>query len=194
MNPTRAALIALLVLAGSVPLPPRAQVVDGSRKSLSQIQIGSAKAQAGATLGIPISVRDGLGSPLGIEREAGASVQSIALRVRVLPATAVVDARVERAGITASATPRFEVSPRTVDGVSWLAVFDDPVAPLLLPPRTTSTVAMLQLTLASTVRPGDRIELRLDPAVSVLANGAGTVQESVANGWVTLRDGLITVR
>lgn len=193
MKPSRAAVIVLLILAGSLPQPLSAQGTDGSRKSLSQIQIGSAKAQAGATLSIPIRVRDGLGTPLGVERDPGASVQSIALRVRVLPSTAVVSASVERAGVGTGATPRFEVAPRTADGVSWLAVFDDPVSPLLLPPRATSTVAILHLTLAPTLRREDRIELRLDPAVSVLANGAGTVQESVGNGWLTLLDGQITV-
>jgi hypothetical protein len=167
---------------------------EEARRTNSQLALGSAQAKAGALLRIPLSVHDATGTPLGLEKDLGASVQSIAVRVRVQPSAAVVDARIERAGVAANATPRFEVTPRSRDGVSWLAVFDAPASPLQLTPRRTSTVAVLHLRLAENLVRGDRIELRLDAEASVLANAAGTIQESAGNGWLALRDGLITVR
>jgi hypothetical protein len=196
---TRLRLAMLVLLLGPAAVPAQQRDVDPhttfrERESVSLISVGRVDAPAGATVTLPVAVRDGFGSPLGVERAAGADVQSLALRVRVVPKDAVVGLRVERAGVAARATPRFEAAPRTDDGIAYLAVFDPAGVPLALRPRVTNTIAVLHVTLAPQLPRGTRVELRLDPAATILANVAGTAQESVGNGWVELRDGLVTVR
>lgn len=156
--------------------------------------VGHVNARPGATVRVPVRVSDVTGTPLGNEKSMQARIDALSFRVRFVPAEAIVAARVLRAGLTEHAVPRFEAAPRTADGVSYLAVFDGQTSPLALAPQARrQTIALLELTLAAGVHPATRIELRLDPASTVLSNAAGTVSESVANGFVRVVDGSIMV-
>jgi hypothetical protein len=166
----------------------------GECEAVTIIQITHTKARAGTRVEVPILVRDAAGTPLGREKALGARIEGLAFRVRFLPANAVTDAHVRRAGATADAVPRFEAAPRTEDGIAYLGVFDTRQVEVGLDPASKpQAVAVLELTLAPGLAPRTRVELRLDPASTVLSNAAGTVSESVANGYIRLLDGSITV-
>lgn len=199
MTPMRR--ICLLVLAGLLPSTtlaggegPGAECGRGACDGVTIFEVGHAKAQAGTTVSVPVLVRDVIGTPLGSEKSSGARIDGFSFRVRFSPVDAVVEARVRRAGVTEHAVPRFEVAPRTEDGVSYLGVFDTQAAAVgLVPTEKGQTVAMLELTLSPRVARSTRVELRLDPAATVLSNAAGTVSESVANGQMRLSDGSILI-
>jgi hypothetical protein len=156
-----------------------------------------ATAGPGGTVVVPVRLLDRRGTPLGPERGLDREIQGLALRVDCLPVDAVRDVRVRRAGLTARIEPRFEAAPRRPGSASLVASFGDALQPLagdLASSRTGMVVAELVVTLAKGVPPGTRIELRLDPGVTMLSNQAGTVTETVTNGWLQLVDGSLLVR
>ena len=54
-------------------------------------------------------------------------------------------------------------------------------------------VATLVVQLAPSAPAGTTLDLRLDPGTTMLANQAGTLYESVPNGWLELADGRLTL-
>ena len=158
------------------------------------LEIDRVVASAGATVRVAVRVRDVAGTPLGAELPAGARVQGLAFRVRFLPADAVTHAVVRRTGAAAPLPAMLEVASRPASGIAYLAAFDERTATLPLTPGAgAQAVAELELTLATGLAPGTRVELRLDPAATALSNQAGTVSETSANGWLRLRDGSIRI-
>ncbi len=162
----------------------------------SVLGIDEVKADAGGRAVAYVWVVDADGTPLGWDRLAGERIGALAFRVRALPAAAVAAVGVHRAGVLAGASPLFEARPTAADGASLVVSFDLARNPILLGTGNgkRQVVAALEVTLRRGVPPGTRIELRLDPEVTALANQAGTVSETPANGWLRLRDGLIVVR
>ncbi|HEV2718394.1 MAG TPA: hypothetical protein VG323_00125, partial [Thermoanaerobaculia bacterium] len=97
-----ALFLGLLAAAPLVAQPQPADVVT----------VGSvALASAGATVDVPVFIRDTSGTPLGIDQPPGSRIQSYSLTVNYSPATAVQSITFTRAGITAPLTPAFESSP-----------------------------------------------------------------------------------
>ena len=160
-----------------------------------EVRVGSARAGAGKTVVLPLTVRDSQGTPLGWERPFGERVQGISLRVQALPAQAVRSIVVRRAGITADLAPLFETRPAGRGSASLLVSFEEAtdLVPLTASGRGGQQVAAVEVQLAAGLAPGTVIELRLDPGVTVLSNQGGTVAESAANGWLRLVDGRIEV-
>lgn len=162
----------------------------------SEVKLASAKAGAGKTVVLPLTVKDSQGTPLGWERPFGERIQGISLKVQALPATAVRSIVVRRAGVSADLAPLFEARPAGRGSASLLVSFDEAteLVPLLPSSRRGQQVAEIEVQLAAGLAPGTVIELRLDPGVTVLSNQGGTVAESAANGWLRLVDGRIDVQ
>lgn len=181
-----------LLLAGAAAPAGR----PAAKPPRSTLAVGSARAVPGATLRLPIELRDRTGTPLGAERGAGERVQGFALRIRCVPCTGVAKLSVERAGELTLHQPLFEARPAAGDGASLLVSFDEVIAPLSLGGgvrRARAEVAAVVVTLARTAPFGSRIELRLDPSSTGLSNQAGTIAETTQNGWLELIDGEILV-
>ncbi len=71
---------------------------------------------------------------------------------------------------------RFEISRRSGSALSYVAVFDERT-PLVLDAHGSAVVAELELT----ARRGTS-DIALDPALTILANRAGTQKATTANG------------
>lgn len=176
-----------------VPLPP--VVCERDCVGVTTIAVGHTKALAGTTVGVPVWVSDAWETPLGREKAQDQQIEALAFRVRFLPASSIVAATVRRGAAFERIPVRFEIAPRTPDGVSYLAVFETRDGPLGFDPSAgRQAVVLLELTLARDLPPGSTIELRLDPATVTLSNAAGTVAENVANGTLRIQDGSVSVR
>jgi hypothetical protein len=161
----------------------------------SEVRLADVEAGAGQKVVVPVKVRDRQGTPLGPERRFGERVQALSFKVVALPAGAVQSIRVRRAGVTAGLAPLFEARPAGGGSGSLVVSFDEAGQPLpwVLSDRTAQKVAAVEVTLAPGLRRGTVVELRLDPVATMLSNQAGTVAETVANGWLAVRDGRIAV-
>ncbi len=156
---------------------------------------GSVTAFPGETVEIPVFALDLSLTPIGLDRPAGERIQSLAYKVTISPASSVASKLFARAGITATLTPIFEVTPTTATTASYLGTFDettDPIPFWLDGPAPGNQVLKIVVTLAGDAPPGT-ITLALDPAATELANQAGSLLENQANGWLALVDGHITV-
>ena len=184
-------LAAAVLLAAPAP----AAQARPARTRPSVLAAGKAAAGAGRTVVVPVRLRDSRGTPLGLERGPGNAIQAISLAVRCLPAEAVTEVRLRRAGATAKAEPLFEAAPRGGASGALVASFDELRQPLAvgLYPSRGDLVAEIVVTLAPHVAPGTVVELRLDPAVTTLSDQAGTVSETAGNGWLRLLDGRLEV-
>jgi hypothetical protein len=162
----------------------------------SVLGVDEVGAAAGGRVVAHVWVVDADGTPLGWDGPTGERIGALAFRVRALPAGAVAALVVRRAGVLAGDSPLFEARPASADGVSLVVAFDPARDPLRLGTGGTErqVIAALEVTLQRGLAPGTRIELRLDPEVTVLSNRAGTVSETPGNGWLRLRDGLVVVR
>lgn len=168
----------------------------------SVLRIGKGTTTPGGTLALPVHLLDATGTPLGEERRSGARIQSLALQVVALPSSAVASIELRRAGATLRYEPLFESRPTTSSGAALVATFDEALAPLPIlasnlawgRPGPGILVAEVVVTLAEGIPAGGFVELRLDPAGTLLANQAGTLAESARNGWLTLVDGRLEVR
>jgi hypothetical protein len=189
--------IGSLTLAGSLALATAlAAGATAAAPLRSELAVGEAVGAAGKTVVVQVKLRDRPGTPLGFDRPFGERIQALALKVRCLPEGAVEAVQVRRAGATAALTPLFEARPVVAGTASLLVSFDEARAPL--PTQATArgerlTVARVEVRLARGLAPGTVVELRLDPEVTTVGNQAGTVAETVGNGWLSIRDGRIVV-
>lgn len=188
MNKLR--LLPVLLLVVPSPASPGA-ICSGGRCGSSAIEVATIRAPAGAIAYVPVYLRDAPDTPLGPERGGAAQIDGVAFRIRFSPVADIVAARLVPTTDKRGPAPRLETAPRTADGISYLLA-RTPTTPGMPRPKLQE-LGVLELTLAPRLASGSRVELRLDPAVSVLSNAAGTVSESVANGYLTLRNGAIEV-
>ncbi|HEY2325557.1 MAG TPA: hypothetical protein VGJ82_22055 [Thermoanaerobaculia bacterium] len=158
------------------------------------VTVGSATAD-GPTVDVPVYVRDAAGTPLGVDRPAGSKIQSFSIKVTYSPAAAVSAVTFTRAGITATLTPSFEISPASTGSISWVATFSESTAPI---PFTSNAalpgnqVAHLLFTLNSSATPGSSIALTLDTSTTQLSNQGGTTSETSSTG-LSLVNGSIQI-
>ena len=94
---------------------------------------------------------------------------------------------VRNAGIASMHRPagtdtQFEVSRRSRNTLSYLAVFDERT-PLVLDAQGSAVVAEIELT----PRRNETRELALDPALTVLGNRGGTQKATTANGRLQIQ-------
>jgi hypothetical protein len=178
--------LALVILLGSM---------DAGAQDL--LTIGGASAAPGATVSVPIYVRDAGGTPLGTDRPAGLRIQALAFQVVFTPSSAVTAASIARAGITSARTPLFEASPTSSGTASWIASFSESSSALPFSPSTAGygdLVATLSLTLAPGLAAGARIQLAVNgsTALTSLSNQAGTTLEAGGSGLSTVA-GMVSV-
>lgn len=160
------------------------------------VTVGSVSAAAGATVDVPVYIRDTSGTALGIDQPAGSRIQSYSIKVDFAPAADVQSVTFTRAGITAALTPTFESTPSSAGSRSLLDTFNE--ATNLVPFTSNSAlpgnqIGVLHFTLASSAIAGDIINLTLDPALTQLSNQGGTTVETISNASLTLVNGQIAV-
>jgi hypothetical protein len=162
------------------------------------ITVGTTTGGAGATVNVPVYIRDTALTPLGIDQPSGSRIQSYSLQVTYAPSAAVQSITFTRGGITTTLTPAFESSPSAGSSIALLDNFDETTN--LIPFTSNAAlpgnqVATLHVTLAPGVAPGTTITLTLDPLLTQLTDEGGTpaTSETVANGRLTLVNGAIVV-
>ena len=156
---------------------------------------GALSAPPGATIEVPVYARDVSLTPLGLDQPAGSRIQSLSYKVTFTPASSVASKHFARAGITAGLTPTFQATPTTATSASYLGTFDELTNPIpftLDAAAPGNQVLKITVTLAASA-PAGTIDLTLDPTATLLANQAGALEETSANGWLALADGQITV-
>jgi len=161
------------------------------------ITVGTATADDGPTVDIPVYLRDVSGTPLGVDHPAPARIQAFSIRV-TYPASAVSSVTFSRAGITAGLTPVFETAPASSGAISLLASFQQSTNPIPFTsnaPAPGDLIAHLVFTLSSSVTPGSDIALTLDAATTQLTDDGGTAatKETAGNGHLALVDGSIHI-
>jgi hypothetical protein len=182
-------LAAALLLTVAAAIPAAAQSND-------TVTVGTVNAAAaGATVDVPVFIRDVSGTPLGIDQPFGSRIQSYGLTVNY-PTASVQSITFTRGGITAPLTPTFESSPSVAGSITLLDVFQESTN--LIPfvsnaPAPGNQVATLHVTIAPGVAPGTTINLTLDSTLTQLTNQAGTIKESVPTNNLTLVNGSILV-
>jgi hypothetical protein len=180
----------ILGLLAAVPLLGQPQPSD-------VVTVGSvALASAGATVDVPVFIRDTSGTPLGIDQPPGSRIQSYSLTVNYSPASAVQSVTFTRAGITAPLTPAFESGPSAPGTISLIDVFSESTN--LIPFTSNASlpgnqVGVLHVTISPTAAVPSTITLALDTTLTQLSNQAGTTSETVTNGSLTLVNGAINV-
>ena len=190
-----------LELAAPVEQPAarRSAVEPGAviqHEGRSRLIVGSATAEPGATVRIPIDLVDRPDTPLGPEQPFGDRVQALALAVRCTPCDGIASLTIEPAGPLAKNEPTFESRPGTPGQAALVSSYDEAAAPLFLGPSTSERrqrVATLVVELDRSAPAGTTLDLRLDPGTTLLSNQAGTTHESVPNGWLELTDGRLTI-
>ena len=162
------------------------------------VTVGSVTA-VGATVDVPVYIRDTSGSPLGIDQPPGSRIQSYSIKVNYAPASSVQSVTFTRAGITTSLTPTFESSPTGAGTISLLDTFQE--ATNLIPFTSNAAapgnqVAHLTFTLTPAASvPGSTLTLTLDPVLTQLTDQGGSpgTAETVGNGTLLLVNGVITM-
>src|SRR5215210_1059406 len=82
------------------------------------------------TVDVPVFIRDGSGTPLGMDREPASRIQSFSIKVTYAPAGAVSAVTFSRAGITGNLSPTSEFAPKTAGTASLLATFQQSTNPI----------------------------------------------------------------
>lgn len=170
--------------------------VTTALQARSRLVVGSAHAAPGATVRIPIDLVDREGTPLGPDRPFGERVQALSLAVACSPCDGIVSLAIEPAGPLARFDPLFEARPVRPGHGALVASFDESSAPLFGAVNAKASgdrVAYVVVQLAPSAPRGAVFSLRLDPATTMLANQAGTLKETVPNGWLELADGRISI-
>jgi hypothetical protein len=162
------------------------------------VTVATVNGAAGATIDVPVYIRDASGSPLGLDQPPGSRIQAYSIKVTYAPASAVQSITFTRAGITSSLTPAFETSPASAGAISLLDSFQEStnLIPFTLDGALPGNqVAHLQVTLAQTATVGSTVTLTLDPTLTQLTDDAGdsATAESSGNARLTLVNGAITV-
>jgi uncharacterized protein YjdB len=184
---TRRAATFLFVLLASLSAHAASDVVT----------VGSVTA-SGASVDVPISIRDVAGTPLGVDQPAGSRIQSLSIKVTYSPTSAVQSISIARAGITANLSPTSEFKPTTSNSVSLVTTFQESnnAIPFTLnAPAPGNLVAHLVVTLSPSAAPGSTISLTLDSSLTQLTDAGGTAatKETSANGLLSLVHGQIAV-
>src|SRR3954452_3551936 len=104
-------LFVLLGIAAALPAGAQPTPAD-------VVTVGTTSAPAGSTIDVPVYVRDGSGTPLGIDQPFGPRTQSQTTPVNYAPTPAVQSVTFTRAGTTAPLTPAFKSSPATPGTIS----------------------------------------------------------------------------
>jgi len=170
-------------------------VKSTSAQSADVVTVGTNSGIPGASVDIPVYIRDTSGTPLGLDQPAGSRIESYSIKVDYSPAADVQSVTFARAGITAPLTPAFESMPSAPGSISLIDSFSEStnLIPFTLNAALPGDqIGVLHFVLAAGAAPGT-ITLTLDSALTQLGDQTGTVHEAVASSNLTLTDGSITV-
>lgn len=190
---TAAYRLRLLLAALAAASPLAAPCARGAEDVLGA---GSALTTAGATVTVPVTVRDVAGTPLDEGSGPDAEIQGFAFRLDFAPASAVSSVGFQQAGITAGREPVFPIIQPHADHIVVLMSFDeasDPLAFTLDAPPPGNVVGELIFHLASPLPPGTVLTLTLEAATATLVNDSATVSETAGNGALALANGRLAV-
>ena len=173
-----------------------AAVPSAAQSPADIVTVGTVTAAPGATVDIPVYIRDASGTPLGLDQPPGSRIQSYALKVNYSPASAVSAIIFTRGGITAPLTPLFESSPSAPGTVSLVDAFQEStnLVPFTVNAATPGNqVAVLHVSVSTLAPGGSTITLVLDSTLTQLANQDGTLTETTTAGSLLLANGAVNV-
>ncbi|HEV7485035.1 MAG TPA: RHS repeat-associated core domain-containing protein [Thermoanaerobaculia bacterium] len=192
-------LVNYLFLRGPVPHVPQSALPSGDQTPVNSsaadsITVGSVTA-TGNIVDVPVYVRDLAGTALGNDQAAHSHIQAFSMKVSWSPAASVASVAFTRSGITSNISPVSESRPSNATSASLVDSFQSANS---IPFTSNGTmpgdvVAHLLVTLSASAPAGSTITLSLDPSVTMLANQAGTIEESAERGSLALVDGGISV-
>ncbi len=191
-------LINYLYLHGPIPYVPETALPSGeqipSSSAADSITVGSVIA-TGTTVDVPVYIRDLSGTVLGTDQAVSSRIQAFSMKVRWSPASSVASVAFTRSGITSNISPASESRPSDATSASLVESFQSTSS---IPFTSNGSlpgdvVAHLLVTLSASTPAGSTINLSLDPSVTMLANQAGTIEESAERGSLALVDGGIGV-
>lgn len=186
MSRTQVPLLVLLVFAVLVNPCVHAQDV---------LTIGSEVGSPGTSVTVPISLLDRNSTPLGIDTGSPNRIQGFAFKV--LYRTELISSiTFTRAGVAAALTARHAAALQGSGWSSAIVSFDESTAPLPLHLNTTAPgdrIGTLTVTIRADAPAGSVTPLLFHAPSAMLANEAGTTQETVANGQLSLVNGSVTV-
>jgi len=161
------------------------------------LTLGSEIGSAGSTVSIPIpiSILDRSGTPLGIDAGSPNRIQGFSFKV-LYRTEAISSIAFTRAGVASIVTPRYDTALQGSGWSSAIVSFDESTDPLPLhlnAPAPGDRVGTLTVTLRADAPAGSSIALTLHAPSAMLANEAGTTQETVANGQLALVNGKVDV-
>lgn len=173
-------------------------LIAATASAQDAVTVGTVTGTPGATVDVPVSVRDVSGTTLGIDQPAGSRIQSFSLTVNYAPGTSVQSITFTRAGITSSLTPTFETSPASAGAITLLTTFNEAtnLVPFTLNAAAPgNVVGHLLVTLAPTAPAGSTVTLTLDSTLTQLTDSGGNsaTAEKVSNGRLTLVNGAINI-
>src|ERR1044071_1075877 len=185
------------LLAALACLLLRGPVAGAQPTPQDVVTVGSAIGYGGTTVDIPVYIRDTSGTPVGVDQPPGAKLQSWSIKVNYAPASSVQSITFTRAGITTSLPPLFESSPASAGTISLIDTFHEATNPV---PFTSNAalpgnqVAHLLVQLSPSA-PAGTLTLTIDPTLTQLNDEGGdaATKETVANGFLLLVNGAITV-
>lgn len=183
-----------LLLAGLAAL--LSSLVTRQAAAQDVLGVGSALTTAGATVHVPVTLRDRAGTPLDEGAGPDAEVQGFAFRLDFAPAFAVTSVGFQQAGVTAGREPVFPVIQSHPDHIVVLMSFDeasDPLGFALDAPPPGNVVGELVFHLASPLPAGTVVTLTLEAATATLVNDSATVSETTGNGALALANGWLAV-
>lgn len=180
----RICLVIILLLAA----------VAGSAQDAITVGVGGAL--PGQSVSVPVWIDDrSTNSTLNSDGASGVWIQGFAFKV-LYPPELISAVTFSRAGATASLTPLYELTQQGEGWISYLGSFDaagNRIELDLAAPAPGNLVGELQVTVRGDAAPGAIATLQIEPAGATLSNQAGTITETVANGFLTLFNGSITV-
>lgn len=143
-----------------------------------------------STVEVPVYLRDVAGTELGADKGAGSRIQGVAFKITVSPAGTVSSLGFSRAGILAGVTPLWETGLRDGDSILYVGSFSEASSRLALVSNEVAPgnrIGTLTVVLAGS---GD-VSLSIDFASATLSNQAGTIDETVSDGGLSLVGGSI---
>jgi hypothetical protein len=161
------------------------------------IVIGSGAGVAGATVDVPIYIRDTAGTPLGLDQPPGSHVQSYMIDVDYDTNT-VQSVSFSRAGITTALTPSSETAFMPVAGVfavsTTFSEVTDPIPFTLNAALPGNLVGVLHFVLAANA-PVGTTPITQDFLLTFLRDdkGSAATQETTSTSTLTVIDGSLTV-
>jgi uncharacterized protein YkwD len=170
-------------------------LAGASVRAQDVLTLGNEVAPAGGTAAIPVSLLDRSGTPLGIDDGSPNRIQGFAFKV-LFPTELVTSISFARAGVAATLTPLHQTALQGAGWASCIVSFHEASNPLPLNLNTIAPgdrIGTLTVTMRGDAPAGSIALLTLHPASAMLSNQAGTTQETVASGQLSLVNGSVTV-